>query len=554
MSANTQLDNERAASWERLREKVGRLTRPGLIAEYDHIEVNEVIATPKGGETLNVLTIAVFGERCKKVGNAEPTDMLTGRITVEGFKDWSFGVARTIRPAAVLDEVAKSFAETGIWNFSGRPIRTGALQPEAMMFVPPDGTETIPLNTVLKNNFWAGSHLARLADRDKTALTPFLTDRRRLQSLSDSVYAVLPIAFAGLADLLGDVLIQMPVTLLNYAVQARDQTDREEIAISWRPGALPRPLRIFARTRWDGTLTGVVVADAPAANDAVAPIPIEAGHELLATEILDPGSGLVIGATAPTSTISQISLNMRMIRPEPRLFTAPDADGTARPERLIVHSVRGSIFGKAQELDRRHWLLRRQDLEERQLLMETRDFAQYRPEPPSNAERARALGDLRWLIARHGEAGVDLWDPYLDANDILQTLFWSPAANAPLRALTDGRDPPRKAGHETSAEPKPTFAVRQRDRLSRDAGNREGLRLEYRTRTGPGGWEFHDRFLIFPNGSQGPLAWSLGTSVNSLGKAHHILQRVSNPALVAGAFEDLWKALDQPRHIVWRSW
>lgn len=551
---NRPLDDEQSAGWERLREKVNQLTRPGLIAEYDHIELNEVIATPKGGETLNVLTIAVFGEGCPEVGNAESTEMLTGRVIVEGFKGWSFGIARTFRRVAVLDESVKSFAKTGIWNFSGRPIRTGALQPEATMFVPPDGTKSVPLNAVLKNNFWAGSHVARLADRDKSALAPFLADRRRLQSLSDSVSAVLPIAFAGLADLLGDVLIQMPITLLNYAVQGRDHTDREEIAISWRPGAMPRALRVSARSRWDETLTGAVVADAPAASDVVAPVPIEAGHELLETEILDIGSGLIIGATAPTSTISQISLNMQMIRPEPRLFTAPDADGTARPERLMVHSAQSSIVGKAEERDRRHWLLRRQDLEERQLLQETRDFVQYRPEPPSNAERARALNDLRLLIAWHGETGVDLWDPYLDSSDILQTLFWSRSANAPLRALSDGRDPPRNLGHETSAEPKPTFVVRQRDRLSRDAGNREGLRLEYRTRIGPGGWEFHDRFLIFPNKREGPLAWSLGTSVNSLGKAHHILQRVSNPSLVAGAFEDLWKALDQPRHAVWRSW
>lgn len=554
MSINSSSDDMHRARWERLREEVNRLTRFGLIAEYDHIELNEVIATPKGGKPLNVLTLAVLGEGRSEVGDAEPTEMLTGRIAVEGFKGWSFGVARTIRPVAALDEAAKGFAENGIWNLSGRPITTGALQPEPMMFVPPDGTRVVPLNTVLKNNFWAGSHLARLADRDKTTLAPFLADRRRLQSLSDSVSAALPIAFAGLSDLLGDVLIQMPVTLLNYAIEGRDLTGREQIAISWRPGSVPRALRISARTRWDGTLTGAVVVDALAMSNVVAPVPIDAGHELLETEILDISSELIIGATAPTSTISQISLNMRVIRPEPRLFTAPDADGTPRPQRLMIHAAHGGLIGKAEERDRRHWLLRRQDLEERQLLEENRDFVQYRPEPASTAERARALSDLRFLISQHGEAGVDLWDPYLDASDILQTLFWSHTANAPLRALTDGRDPPRNLGQVDLTEPKPTFADRQRERLSRDAGNREGLRLEYRTRSGPGGWEFHDRFLIFPNKSEGPLAWSLGTSVNSLGKAHHILQRVSNPALVAGAFEDLWNALDQPRHALWRSW
>ncbi len=98
------------------------------------------------------------------------------------------------------------------------------------------------------------------------------------------------------------------------------------------------------------------------------------------------------------------------------------------------------------------------------------------------------------------------------------------------------------------------FPDRQRAVLERDAGNRQGLRLEYRTRRGPKGWRFHDRFLIFPNVPDGPRAWSLGTSVNGLGQAHHILQRVSNAAMVAGAFEDLWAALDEPQHVIWKSW
>ena len=90
--------------------------------------------------------------------------------------------------------------------------------------------------------------------------------------------------------------------------------------------------------------------------------------------------------------------------------------------------------------------------------------------------------------------------------------------------------------------------------LERDKGNCHGLRLEFRTRRGPKGWAFHDRFLIFPNGREGPQAWSLGISVNSAGKAHHILQRVSNPALVAGAFQDLWSVLDESQHLIWKSW
>lgn len=184
---------------------------------------------------------------------------------------------------------------------------------------------------------------------------------------------------------------------------------------------------------------------------------------------------------------------------------------------------------------------------------------QYRPKAGSYDERKRALADLRFLIENHGGGGVDLWDLFLTADDLLQTLFWCPHANVRLRGLTDGRDPPSSAAPANPCAagtwtPKPPFSDRQRATLARNAGNLEGLRLEYRTRRGPEGWAFHDRFLIFPAGRDGPSAWSLGTSINSLGMVHHILQRVSNAPLVAGAFEDLWRALSKPSHLIWKSW
>ena len=69
---------------------------------------------------------------------------------------------------------------------------------------------------------------------------------------------------------------------------------------------------------------------------------------------------------------------------------------------------------------------------------------------------------------------------------------------------------------------------------------------------GQAGWAFHDRFLIFPNTDNGPLAWSLGSSVNSLGRQHHILQHVDDARLVADAFEELWDELSEPEQLIWK--
>ncbi len=80
--------------------------------------------------------------------------------------------------------------------------------------------------------------------------------------------------------------------------------------------------------------------------------------------------------------------------------------------------------------------------------------------------------------------------------------------------------------------------------------NNFGINLEFRLQHGSYGWSFHDRFLIFPevNGSEEinskVEAWSLGTSINSLGKAHHIVQKVANPRNILDAFNELWAELN----------
>ena len=77
------------------------------------------------------------------------------------------------------------------------------------------------------------------------------------------------------------------------------------------------------------------------------------------------------------------------------------------------------------------------------------------------------------------------------------------------------------------------------------------LNLEIRGKIGTNGYDFHDRFLIFP--SEKPKVWSLGISVNQLGKSHHILQEVKNAKHILNAFNQLWEELNREECLVWKS-
>ena len=67
------------------------------------------------------------------------------------------------------------------------------------------------------------------------------------------------------------------------------------------------------------------------------------------------------------------------------------------------------------------------------------------------------------------------------------------------------------------------------------------------------GYSFHDRFLMNVRKDEDrPQVWSLGTSINSLGKKHHIIQSVEHPQMLVDAFEELWEELSDPECLVWK--
>lgn len=83
--------------------------------------------------------------------------------------------------------------------------------------------------------------------------------------------------------------------------------------------------------------------------------------------------------------------------------------------------------------------------------------------------------------------------------------------------------------------------------------NQLGIDLRWRIQHSRFGFSFHDRFLILIPQEGPPRVWSLGTSVNSFGKKHHILQQVSNPRYTLDDFEELWAALEDGSCQIWDS-
>jgi hypothetical protein len=558
---------ERSAELDRARAEVARLLAPGVLGFYTHFEVTEVFAV-RDEERIpfNVFSILVAEEHD---GVSEQGPFYLGeRIRLNSLRGWMFGIQRCLRPGSQITKAFEHFQCAEEWCPSGERLHVGALMPAPTQFVPPDSTESVPWNNVLKNNFWSGSHIVEWIDPEKTTVKSLFEEPPRLQELSEAIQKHVPLRLASLSDRLGNVVVQVPGSVL-VANFAKGRNGEAIVSVRWHPKATPRPLRATCAMQFDNTISAYASGTLKGSDLT---LPMQDAQGTLRGVLWDDQYQVIVAATASTGFINTIGLNMHIADPEPRVFTIRNPDGSEERCRVGLWTSAYNAVGAPAPDRGEKWTHRRIYRDEAVRLAQSRRFVQYDPLPgQQDVEHDKALKDIRALINQYGEKGACLWDPYLSADDILRTLFYCSHDNSILRALTAGQEYPSGSIPKPTLASlrsqlmewlrqafwkprlKPSFAERQRTVLDAANSNFRGLRLEYRIKTGSAGWPFHDRFLIFPGEEgAGARAWSLGTSVNSLGKRHHILQQVDDGQLVMDAFNRLWDELGQSQHLVWR--
>jgi hypothetical protein len=540
-----------------------KLLTPGLLGRYTHFEATEIfVSRGKGQAPENVFTVLVVEDRRDEA--AQQPNYLSKPINLKPLGGWTFGVKRYTSPITALEQEISTLEQNGIWKGSGEELRFGKLTAIPSQFVAPDSSTVIPFNRVLKNNFWNGCHVLEWSDRDKKHLEALFAEAPLIQELSEKIEKVIPINLAGFSDRLGNLIVQLPVTaLLTKFVPRRDGICTVKSA--WRADCMARAVRATTFSEFDGVIRAFASASIQGPETLLAGA---AGRGTQHGFVWDDANDVLLAVSGPTNFIETIGLNMHAVDGEPRTLSFTQADGTVRTERIGVQNAANlSVIGDGDGDETGGKTRNRLYRERESALASQRVFVQYKPQDSTPAsERARALSDLRTLIRRHGQVGAWLWDPYLGAYDVLDTLFYASTSGADLRALTEAKEPPdseavspaspvtTQGGHggksPTRAE---RFVQKQRAILAGVQSNWRGFRLEFRARLGQAGWGFHDRFLILPQHDGAALAWSLGTSVNSLGTEHHILQQVDDGQLIANAFVDLWDKLSAPEHLIWKK-
>lgn len=589
---------KKTIDWDlvRTRAKLNELMEPGVLGFYNSVEITEILGF-EGKKIFNVLTLAIAepGEAPSEI------DWNAIRLNQERLQlpklSCSFGVMRyRLSVSAFLRKIAECEVD-GHWKTSPADIKFGALAATPPQFIPPDADQPHPWNGVLKNNFFEGSHTLELFDTTKEHLRFLLDDTRRLTQLAKLVGQIVPIKLDGMSDRLGNIIIQLPVTV--FSTVARNSPGGEHrLGIAWHPDVTPRKVQITAEILDDAALSSF---DSAVITTGEATLELNARGGGGRIRIWDLEKRVLLCATPATRFFTSVWMSMQIVgegaSAKNREFRFTDFAGNECKKTIYLKEPYepGQLIGSPPERPREPWVAQRVFSDSISSLRARKEFVQYGLDvdpnplhapvtatdvqaagidqkgppvdaPPKYKRKAAALEDLHELIREHGNEGVWLWDPYLDADDVLRTLFYCPHDGVRLLALTAGKtiSDSTKAGEDQEptderesrrkAREKAKHVKRlQAEKLESAKGNCLGLELEFRIRKGGAGWAFHDRFIIFPRAYGSALAWSLGTSINSFGAEHHILQKVTHGEAIAQAFRDLWGQLQEEKYLIWKS-
>lgn len=384
----------------------------------------------------------------------------------------------------------------------------------------------IRLNNVLNGDGSFSSYAFEFADIDKSRLTMLLSDdeRQELDQIFQELENKLELKLRNAPERLGNIVFQIPINIVKFY---RDS--QCNLTVVWNDNLTePVSSKLLFFNESDSLFDSLVVQDLQG-NQVVFQEREEARRVIL--KKVDDNLNIAISHNCRVFNAG-IGSKVAFIK------TTRNFDGNTENFALLSISRREIPMSFNDVIEKAIDYRKKLDLEEGLV------FKQY---GNVNSSINESLDDIRTLINKYGENGVYLWDPYISAEEILQTIYYHNFFS-PKRVITSAKAyRPIYGCQETSYEVdqnqsrKDAWISDNRRRLDQVAGE-YGWKLEFRGKFGQYGWSFHDRFILFPNNGK-PRVWSLGKSISHVADDHHILQEVLFPERVIDAFNELWQEL-----------
>lgn len=550
------------------------LSTRGNIAFYNSCEITELFLVKKTkvddrskNEIINFFTICVLEENSLIV---KKESFLTPQL-LSIDKEYSLGIKQYRVSIDEVKDIYFHLVNNKKWysNHSDAINISSILKSLPKQYIP--SQEGNRLNACLKNNFHSGgSYILEIFDEEKKMLRSLLDQSflTKYNELCGKIREIIPIDLSILRDRIGNYIFQFPITVLDIEAKALKDWNGVQLNFAWHSQFMDKDILIQVESTYDNNYMGAMIEDYN--NSDKQSIDIGNLDQINHIKIWRKKPSLIIAHFSGTF-IKSFDFSLGIINHEPRIF---EIEGI---QKIINISSRDkkkkdTPINYTDQINSNLYEKEKNELEKKL------SFKQYH-----KVDNNIALEDIRKLIKQSDKNGVYLWDPFLRSNDILKTLYFSETSGVELRAIGainsttnlvyNDKSTPRVKGEGLKSfftclksiflkkEKKQdrgnvnakSIINKERQILENSNNNNLGLNLEFRMQYENYGWKFHDRFLIFPGDELNkPRVYALGTSINSFGKEHNILQIVAHPQPVIDSFNDLWNSLDKDECIVWK--
>ncbi|MEZ7693084.1 VPA1262 family N-terminal domain-containing protein [Neisseria sp. 27098_8_139] len=515
---------------------IEKILKMPSIGNFKCIELFEVIGIRDSNPSFNIFSLAVAHETDLPL--TEKENITPNLIKLKADKSQKFGVLKRIVSIEDFLKIISYLVTPGSNEDDRNKLCYGHLKTIPPVYVPPLEQGKNEFLGLLKNNFFGGSHLFEWFDESKEYVAPLIKNLAALDELSGRLQEYLPIKIGTHSDRLGNIIVQIPCAAVAFTIERRDEQSHQLLS----------NLAVSPHFSGEMNFSGIFWREQYGSIIDFQKIPLVAGRNIIPFQqingkgyytIWDESNQIICSGGQVRSFVESVNSPMSLQEYNQRIFKLPNG----KEKRINIFTPTSqSQIGKNTK-DYRNWVRNRFLKIEKQELHDTLKLRQFKRDM-----RQEALDFIRELIKKYGKNGIYLWDPYLNAKDLLETVFFSPSANSPIKALTGLKIAPQEnktSSYKADLANEINQAIRQAGWLNLTFVNAD------RSKVG----DFHDRFIIFPQAIDEPVrAWSLGTSVNSLGKSHHIIQEVEDGQIIADVFEEMWEqSINDENNILWKS-
>lgn len=523
------------------------LLNESKIGVYNKCEIIEIFGIKKDLEVpFNIFTLIVF-ENTKQI---DIEGLMTEKLhKFENIKDISWGIQRRIVDIDIVEKLYDDLLNKKIFQID-KKLEIGSLKLLSEQYIQSEDSFTKPqLNYILKNNFKYGSYILEFFDEDKNNCQFLLDKPQILNSFSEKLNESIPIKIENLSDRLGNIIFQFPINsfLMTWStIKNKELHKYEGLKFEIEPKSSNFDINNLLIRVYEENDNAITRQRLIEVKNKTTEILLD---DCFGTtiEIFDKNSSFLLYKNK-FSIMKQINFNMQIEEHQERVF-----DVNGQTQKVNLKHNQKSLIGKQPKREYFDWVLERKD---KTVFRDSNKFSkQY------CKQKGKALADIKELINRYGQNEVYLLDPFLDNDDIKNTLFHSSNIGTKLKAIT--------ALEQRKLTQTGNFCIYCKSEIDKDKLTKAEMINDMKTRFENDDKtfynidlevravykvddDFHDRYLICVNGNNNNV-YNLGTSINSIGNKLHSIEEVNDNEYIIDFAKNLWKKLDKEECLVWKS-